>query len=134
LVDSPDWYAGESGSPKVEVHLPLSTYNFFQAGSSSGWSWFTIRPIHDVHSCEISWLDPEPNSDSSDYEACVEELQRIERSQTFTEVTTSHPLNMSIIVFLRVCGGGRRLCNTPHSKKNVAGPSAYNDEVKILSS
>jgi hypothetical protein len=30
------------------------------------------------HSCEINWLDPEPSSESSDYEIYIEELQHID--------------------------------------------------------
>jgi hypothetical protein len=70
--DSPDWYDWEIGCPPPPFYL-----QFIQAGSRLGWSWCSSFRRGD-HSCEINWLDPEPSSDSSDYEAYIEELRRID--------------------------------------------------------
>jgi len=50
---------------------------FVQAGSRVGFRWFA-RDRFNVSSCEVIWLDPEPGSESSDYEKYIEELQEIE--------------------------------------------------------
>jgi len=76
---SPHWYDWddeyESGSPPPPFDL-----QFIQGGSCLGWSWYRSCPwSFQRHSCEVNWLDPEPDSESSDYEAYIEELQRIER-------------------------------------------------------
>eukprot|EP00984_Skeletonema_dohrnii_P034654 scaffold33624_cov191-Skeletonema_dohrnii-CCMP3373.AAC.3 len=65
-----DW---ESETPKPPFEL-----RFVQAGSRRGWSWCSYGP-ENCHSCEINWIDPEPGSESSDYAAYTEELQRIQR-------------------------------------------------------
>eukprot|EP00985_Skeletonema_marinoi_P020645 scaffold12330_cov83-Skeletonema_marinoi.AAC.24 len=81
--DSPDWYDRDDGS---ETPFPPFVLRFIQAGSRLGWSWYS----HDdedydyedeCHSCEINWLDPERSSESDDYEACIEALQRVERRE-----------------------------------------------------
>jgi hypothetical protein len=72
--DSPDCYGRERGSPPLPFEL-----QFFQAGSRRGWSWYAWSGPS-LFSCEINWLDPEPSSESSAYEAYIEELlQHIER-------------------------------------------------------
>eukprot|EP00985_Skeletonema_marinoi_P030288 scaffold31424_cov76-Skeletonema_marinoi.AAC.1 len=66
---SPDWYAGGIGNP------PPFCLQLIRAGSRLGWRWCTWDG---GHLCEINWLDPEPSSESDDYEAYIEALQRIE--------------------------------------------------------
>jgi hypothetical protein len=74
--DSPDWYEldGDFEDPPFCTH-------FVQAGSRLGYRWadsFIIdHPRYEP--CEVNWLDPEPESGSSDYEEYIEELQKIER-------------------------------------------------------
>eukprot|EP00984_Skeletonema_dohrnii_P032396 scaffold26504_cov228-Skeletonema_dohrnii-CCMP3373.AAC.3 len=75
--DSPDWYEYDntSGCPLPPFYLQI-----IRAGSRRGWSWYTF---YDDHWCEINWLDPEPSSESSGYEAYIEALQFIERCADF---------------------------------------------------
>ena len=58
---SPDYYAA---SGRLSPPLYIS---FIEVGSRLGWRW---------GSCEINWLDPEPDRENDDYEAYVEELQQ----------------------------------------------------------
>jgi len=64
--DSPNWYDRELGHPSPPFRVEL-----IQAGSRNK-----------IHSCEINWLDPEPSSECSDYEAYIEK-QLIERNIDF---------------------------------------------------
>ena len=70
--DSPDWY------DSVELDYfndpPLSIH-FVQAVSRLGYRWETIV---ENDPCEVNWLDPEPDRESSDYGKYIEELQKIE--------------------------------------------------------
>jgi hypothetical protein len=75
---SPDWYEWDDDSDIFPP--PLFCMQIAQAGSSLGWSWCTFRGHH---SCEINWLDPEPSSESTDCEAYLDELQRIEHHAGF---------------------------------------------------
>jgi hypothetical protein len=69
--DSLHWYDGEIGSPPPPFEL-----QFIYAGWRQGWSGCTWRGSYsELHSCEINWLDPEPSSESSDYEYYIGELQ-----------------------------------------------------------
>ena len=75
--DSPDWYASLDeddipDSPPFYVTLE-------EAGSRIGYRWRT--KFYDP--CEVNWLDPEPDSESSEYEEYIEELQKLERRVTF---------------------------------------------------
>eukprot|EP00984_Skeletonema_dohrnii_P025874 scaffold15094_cov223-Skeletonema_dohrnii-CCMP3373.AAC.4 len=74
--DSPDWYAGGIGNQS-----PPFALRFIHVGSRLGWSWCS-KDLHTTrkprHLCEINWLDPEPSSESDDYGAYIEALQRIE--------------------------------------------------------
>eukprot|EP00984_Skeletonema_dohrnii_P034510 scaffold33581_cov220-Skeletonema_dohrnii-CCMP3373.AAC.2 len=73
---SPDRYDRVSGSPAPPFDL-----QHIQAGSRFGWSWFHEEFTRHSYSCEINWLDPEPSSESDDYEAYIEALQRVERRE-----------------------------------------------------
>jgi hypothetical protein len=100
---SPDWYEWDDDS---ENPKPPFSLQFVQAGSRLGWSWICCSNSgsdsdgiynsdsdddndddlsEENSSCEINWLDPEPSSESSnyDYEAYMEELQRIEQRINF---------------------------------------------------
>ena len=65
--ESPDWYEYGISTPKPPFYL-----EFVQAGPRLGWRWSTLY-FSDKSCCEVSWLDPEPSSDSEDYQAYVEE-------------------------------------------------------------
>ncbi len=71
--DSPEHYAHncERGHPRPPFYI-----RFVQAGSRVGWRWYAYSPC--TNSCEINWLDPEPDRESSDYEVYDRELQSIE--------------------------------------------------------
>jgi len=64
--DSPYWYDYN------ETPYPPFNLQIIRAGSRLGWSWYS-----DDHSCEINWLDPEPSSESGDYETYIEELRSL---------------------------------------------------------
>ena len=49
---------------------------FVQAGPRIGYRWQTR--YHGGYPCEVNWLDPEPNRESSDYGKYIEELQVIQ--------------------------------------------------------
>eukprot|EP00574_Skeletonema_japonicum_P004396 CAMPEP_0201715500 /NCGR_PEP_ID=MMETSP0593-20130828/1674_1 /ASSEMBLY_ACC=CAM_ASM_000672 /TAXON_ID=267983 /ORGANISM="Skeletonema japonicum, Strain CCMP2506" /LENGTH=424 /DNA_ID=CAMNT_0048205017 /DNA_START=85 /DNA_END=1359 /DNA_ORIENTATION=+ len=74
---SPDWYARDDGNGSTPPPFRLQ---FVQAGTRLGWSWCTF---YGDHLCEINWLDPVPDRDSSDYAAYMEDLRRIERRIAF---------------------------------------------------
>ena len=68
-LDSPDCYDYHY---HYEIPFPPFTLQIIRAGSRLGWSWnnsnpWSARIVH--HLCEINWLDPEPSSESSGYEA-----------------------------------------------------------------
>jgi len=69
--DSPDWYEKD----ECEFPYPPFHLQFVRAGSRRGWSWCSSNG---EYSCEINWLDPEPNSGSGDYGTYIEELQGVE--------------------------------------------------------
>ncbi len=58
---------GERGHPP-----PPFSIRFVQAGSRVGWRWKANSCT--TNSCEINWLDPEPDRESSDYELYAQEL------------------------------------------------------------
>ena len=68
--DSPDLYTSEDAfedTPPFEIV-------FVQAGSRIGYRWET----HCGDSCDVNWLDPEPDRESDGYEKYLEERQEIE--------------------------------------------------------
>jgi hypothetical protein len=70
--DSPDWYE----SVEVEEYgdeTPPFFISYVQAGSRFGYRWTTRQ----MELCEINWLDPEPDEESSDYAKYIKELQMI---------------------------------------------------------
>ncbi len=66
--DSPDWY-----EPVDEYYTPPFFISFVEAGSRIGYRWETDNE----DPCEVNWLDPEPDRESSDYGKYIEELEQI---------------------------------------------------------
>jgi hypothetical protein len=68
--DSPDWYEAvdEEDTPPFEAV-------FVKAGSRIGYRWETSSL---GYSCEVNWLDPEPEIGSIGYEKYKEELKQLE--------------------------------------------------------
>eukprot|EP00984_Skeletonema_dohrnii_P008386 scaffold3078_cov83-Skeletonema_dohrnii-CCMP3373.AAC.3 len=102
---SPDWYDGEMEAWVNDSPLPPFKFKVVQAGSRRGWSWCSCSDYDDeneCHSCEINWLDPEPSSESSDYEAYIEALKRIERRIDFYRGYYDPPTELQ---YRRLCEG-----------------------------
>jgi hypothetical protein len=74
-VDSPDWY--DSVDEALDETPPFYI-QFVEAGSRIGYRWDTN---HDTP-CEVNWLDPEPDRESSDYEEYTEAKRNIEEQVT----------------------------------------------------
>jgi hypothetical protein len=72
--DSPDWY---NFYVDDDEHAPPFYIHFVEAGSRLGYQWDADG--YGQNPCEVNWLDPEPDRESSDFEEYMEELQRIER-------------------------------------------------------
>jgi hypothetical protein len=76
--DSPDWYE-YTDEPFVAIDdTPPLYIRFVEAGSRIGYRWESDYGIP----CEVNWLDPEPDRQSSDYDEYIEELQEIEHQVT----------------------------------------------------
>ncbi len=91
--DSPDsyevWEVQGGDIPDLPHYLV-----FVKAGSRSGYRWQadvgydcygeggTFR-YRGCSTCEVNWLDPEPDRESSDYDKYLQELQEIERNIDF---------------------------------------------------
>ena len=88
--DSPDWYLS-GWDEEVEEASPPFCISLVVAGCRVGYRWrndavWRQRCQHcDLYSdcCEVIWIDPEPDKDSSDYAKYVEELQEIENEVDF---------------------------------------------------
>jgi hypothetical protein len=80
-----DWYMRLSGdSPDryesvEDFDIPPFFISFVEAGSCIGYRWET----HKGHPCEVNWLDPEPDSESIDYDEYIEKLQSINSQADF---------------------------------------------------
>ncbi len=80
-IDSPDRYEyPDRISPPFNIQL-------VQAGSRLGYQWYA-NPLGSYagvrgNTCEVNWLDPEPDREDSDYGKYIEELQEIERRVGF---------------------------------------------------
>ncbi len=74
--DSPDRYDSieDDGDD-----TPPFDITFVQAGSRLGYRWETDCG----NPCEVNWLDPEPDRDSSDYDEYIEELQQIREANQY---------------------------------------------------
>lgn len=77
--DSLDWYEGEFDDVGVDT-APLYIV-FVEAGFRVGYRWESAN--YDPHPCEVIWLDPQPDVDSSDYDEYIEELHEIERQVVY---------------------------------------------------
>jgi hypothetical protein len=65
-----DWYESVEDFIRPPFNISL-----VQAGTRVGYAWETPG----ILSCEVNWLDPEPDRDSSGYEQYIEGLQFFER-------------------------------------------------------
>ena len=73
--NSPDWYGPTREEAEgLENDSPPFDIQFVEAGSRIGYRWQT----HGCNPCEVNWLDPEPDTASSDYAQYREESQVIE--------------------------------------------------------
>jgi hypothetical protein len=75
--DSPDWYASMNGKNPPPLYI-----RFVEAGSRIGYQWLSMS-FSTSNPCEVNWLDPEPDRESSDYGKYIEELQVINSQFTF---------------------------------------------------
>ncbi len=71
--DSPDWY------DSADDETPPFYICFVEAGSRIGYRWETN---HDSP-CEVNWLDPEPDRDSSDYGKYIEALRNMTEPEMY---------------------------------------------------
>ena len=69
--NSPDWYEYIGFSEEIYTEPPLYV-RFVQAGSRIGYRWETF--CGSEGSCEVNWLDPEPDPESIEYEKYIEDL------------------------------------------------------------
>jgi hypothetical protein len=74
--ESPDWYNGNEDYDRPDHPFAIS---FVHSGSRFGWRWRD----EDGNSCEINWLDPEPERGSVGYETYTCELQNIQEQIDF---------------------------------------------------
>ncbi len=70
--DSPDYYIDSRTSTQFPFYIV-----FVLAGPRIGYRWKAC--YHGGHPCEVNWLEPEPDSGSSDYDEYIEKLQEINR-------------------------------------------------------
>jgi len=59
-----------------ESEAPPFLISLIEAGTRIGYQW--ENEAFSRQYCEVNWLDPEPDKDSSDYAKYVEELREIE--------------------------------------------------------
>ena len=74
--DSPDCYGPDDST--TNYLRPRFWIRFVQAGPRIGYQWTTGLLRGCRCPCEVNWLDPEPDKESSDYGQYIEELQKIE--------------------------------------------------------
>jgi hypothetical protein len=74
--DSPDWYDWDE-----ECVRPPFCVSLVVAGTRIGYRWENCED--DSSCCEVNWLDPEPDKDSSEYGKYIADLQRIENHVNF---------------------------------------------------
>jgi hypothetical protein len=72
--DSPDSYESVD-EDDIEYDIPFYI-EFVEAGPRVGYRWTTYPDEH-RSACEVNWLDPEPDRESSNYEEYIEKLQKI---------------------------------------------------------
>jgi len=71
MEGSPDWYESVD-----DYETPPFCIKFVKAGCRLGYRW---ESYYGDNPCEVNWLDPEPEIESSDYEKYIEELEQINR-------------------------------------------------------
>jgi hypothetical protein len=71
---SPDWY--DSADELNTDDTPPFSVCFVRAGSRLGYRWETIG---ENNPCEVNWLDPEPDKESSNYEEYIIEWARLKK-------------------------------------------------------
>ena len=77
--NSPDWYESVE---EEDGDTPPFYIRLVEVGSRLGYRWHGYPFLTDSHiPCEVNWLDPEPDRESSDYDEYIEELQKIERQR-----------------------------------------------------
>jgi hypothetical protein len=70
--DSPDWYES------MDRYTPPFYIYFVDVVSRFGYRWTTkLWGSDDCGPCEVNWLDPEPDRESSDHKEYIQELQFI---------------------------------------------------------
>jgi hypothetical protein len=74
--DSPDWYETIADEQDNENYAPPFCIRFIQAGSRVGYRWDGDEYGQDP--CEVNWLDPEQDRESSDYEEYIRRLRQID--------------------------------------------------------
>ncbi len=82
-AESPDWYDGSMYS-----HPPPFYIRFVQAGPRIGYRWTShLRPEHGMNrSCEVNWLDPEPDRETTGsyyYGFYMQELRKVLSQENF---------------------------------------------------
>jgi hypothetical protein len=81
--DSPDWYwyDWDEGNEMDENGVsPPFCVSLVVAGTRIGYQW---KNEFGKHHCEVNWLDPEPDKNSTDYGKYIAELQQIENQVDF---------------------------------------------------
>ncbi len=89
--DSPDWYESAVDDDGFSrSHRPPFYIRFVEAGSRIGYQWQSCDNGYAGRynkrgdsCCKVSWLDPEPDRESSDYDEYIEELHEINRHVNF---------------------------------------------------
>jgi hypothetical protein len=78
---SPEWYEPVD----FNGNYILLTVHFVKAGPRIGYQWQT-----NGHCCEVNWLDPEPDKDSSIYGKYIKKLRKTEKKQKVDIFTGLH--------------------------------------------
>jgi hypothetical protein len=77
--DSPDWYGwDEEHEIDEDCASPPFWISLVEAGNRIGYQW---KDDIGENYCEVNWLDPVPDEESSDYEEFLDDLQQIENEQ-----------------------------------------------------
>jgi len=79
--NSPDRYGPDDSTTNYPP--PPFWIRFVEAGSRVGYRWMTGPGLRKDTPCEVNWLDPEPDRESSNYGQYIEELQKIENEVWF---------------------------------------------------
>jgi len=82
--DSPDWYDVLNGD-EDQIPPPFEIEFIIIPGSRIGWRWKSTYYTYDelTISCEINWLEPEPDRGSSGYEDYILKLDALKEEIDF---------------------------------------------------